>query len=116
VRESDNVDNELIAAMQAAFHDGSLEQADIDVVNRFYTVFLRSVLYLPVESLLNDQDPFHPLFLREGRNYFVPIFDSEEKLNRWLGDAQGEVRYERMLGHDVVDRLGLGVYLCIGEP
>lgn len=76
-------------------------------VNKFYTVFFRTTLYMPAYAQDDEDEPFRPLFMQDGDKYFISVFDSLERLTTWLADEYDDLSYIEIQGSDVIR--------CIGE-
>lgn len=104
------LDNLLKAAYDS---DGST-----DAVNKFYVAFFRADLYMPVTILFEPEEPFSPLYLKQDDHFFVPIFDSVERLKTWAADQQQKIDHVEIVGEAVIRGLGNKAYLClnVGTP
>lgn len=84
--------------------------------NKFYTTFLRSTMYVPIEkiedeSIIDSEEPFRPLFLSHEQHVFMLCFDTLERLKTWSGDYFSEMGYVCLLGRDIIRNIGMRVYL-----
>lgn len=112
---------ELDQLIAAAFEsEGKQEQ-----VNKVYLSLLNTLLYLPVRKQTEvitgerpDDEPFIPLYTKQEDDYFIPIFDTLERLQTWAGEYINEMEYVEIKGWDVVLGVGEKVYLCLnfGTP
>ena len=84
--------------------------------NKAYAVFLRTNFFMPVKKVEHEEQPFVPLFIQEGEHFFIPVFDTLERLQHWSGD--NEIEYTQLMGNAVIRGLGENVVLClnIGSP
>jgi len=108
--------DQVIAAAYAS--EGKKED-----VNKVYLALLRSPVFVPVEkvahdAVLNEEEPFRPLFAKVEDNYFMVIFDTLERLTAWADVELGKLDYVELNGKDVVAGIGENVFLCvnIGSP
>ena len=69
---------------------------------------------MPVKKIENDEQPFTPLFVQDGEHFFIPVFDTLERLQHW----SDEVEHIQLMGNAVIRGLGEKVVLCvnIGSP
>lgn len=102
---------ELDQAIQEAF----LQQGKQDAVNKVHLLFLKTSLYLPVkkETPVELEEPFAPLFVKEGDSYFMPLFDTLDRLVAWAGDHFDQMNYVEIMGADCVRGVNEKVYLCL---
>lgn len=93
-----------------------------DTVNKFYVTLLRTNLYMPVtlhpEKLDSADEPFTPLYIKHDEYFFIPIFDSLERLQCWAAEQQEKIDHVEITGEAVIRGLGSKAYLClnIGTP
>ena len=101
---------ELDEAVQAAFtSNGGQTEA-----NKVYLALLRTLLYVPVEKspvFVSSDEPFRPLFANVNGNFFMLMFDSQERLANWAGEHYAEMNYVEISGRDVVTGVGEQVFL-----
>lgn len=109
---------ELDQLIAAAFEsEGKQEQ-----VNKVYMSLLKSTLYLPTrkqtEPVAADDEPFIPLYTQQDEHYFMPVFDTLERLQTWAGEHVANINYVEIQGWDVIRGIGESVYLCLnfGTP
>jgi hypothetical protein len=102
---------ELDQVIRAAFQSEG-KQED---VNKVHLTFLRSVLFLPIkkEKTPGNDEPFEPLFVKEEDKYFMPIFDTDERLTTWAGDQLSHMNYVEITGRDLIQGVGEKVYVCL---
>lgn len=87
------------------------EQADS---NKFYTVFFRSILFMPAYKQDDEDEPFRPLFFQDDEKYFMSVFDSLDRLSTWGADEYQDVEYVEIDGRDLIRCIGdEQVYLCL---
>jgi hypothetical protein len=102
---------ELDQAIAAAFaSEGKQED-----VNKVYLMLLQSMLFVPVkkEESTDPEEPFTPLFAKIDDNYYMVVFDTEERLFAWVGENQDQVGYVEISGRDVIAGISEQVYLCL---
>jgi hypothetical protein len=107
---------ELDELISVAYKSGG-KQED---VNKVYLSLLRTMLFLPVEKnpngqILDADEPFKPLFAKINDNYFMLVFDSEERLTVWAGDQYALLDFVEISGRDIIagvsDQIFLGLNL-----
>jgi hypothetical protein len=90
-------------------NDGAQEDT-----NKFYVTFFRTTLHMPAHLNDDEVEPFSPLYLQDGDNYFIPLFDSVDRLTQWLSKDDQATDYVEIEGSDVVRCVGNEhVYLCL---
>lgn len=95
----------------AAAYDGEGTQ---DKVNKVYVTLFRQTLYMPVYKKNDKDEPFMPLYMQEGKKYFILVFDSLTRLQTWAASEYKNLDYAEMLGADVLRSIGNDVvYLCL---
>ena len=83
------------------------EQGVPDKANKVYVTFFRTSLYMPVRYQQHDEnEPFTPLFLQDADKYFIPLFDSLERLQAWAVDQSQALDHVEILGADVIRGAG----------
>ncbi|MES2217445.1 MAG: SseB family protein [Pseudomonadota bacterium] len=83
-------------------------------VNKVYLALLRSLLFVPVEKnsvIVNEEEPFRPLFANIEGNYFMLVFDSNERLAEWAGEHYDAMQYVEISGRDVISGVGEQVFV-----
>jgi hypothetical protein len=93
-------------------------EGSTDSVNKFYVALFRTNLYMPVTLHPEKEEPFTPLYIKQDEHFFIPVFDSLERLQSWAADQQGAIDHVEITGEAVLRGLGSKVYLClnIGTP
>ena len=81
-------------------------------VNKVYTAFFRSDLWLPIQPLENAEEPFIPLHYTEGDHHFIPVFDTYEKFSTWAGEKM-PLAYAELTGFELLRGVGEHIYLCL---
>lgn len=95
----------------ASAYDNEGEQ---EKVNKVYVTFFRTLLYMPVYTRDDQDEPFSPLYLQEEQQYFIPVFDSLERLQAWAANEYEDLEYAEILGADVIRCVGEEmVYVCL---
>ncbi len=86
-----------------------------DDVNKVYLLLLRSLLFMPVKKEHNatDDEPFSPLFALIDDQYYLPAFDSLDRLQAWAGHHLQEVAYVELSGQDLIAGMHENVFLCL---
>lgn len=86
-----------------------------DEVNKVYLALLRTNLYIPVDPNYEStpEEPFKPLFATIENNYFLPAFDSKEKLEHWAGNQLDKIKFVELLGRDCINGINDNVYFCL---
>jgi hypothetical protein len=104
--------------IEAAFQsEGKQEQ-----VNKVYLSLLNTQLYLPTQKNLElaelEDEPFIPLYTQQDENFFLPVFDTKDRLEIWAGEHFDQMAYVELKGWDIVRGIGDKVYLCLnfGTP
>ncbi len=82
-------------------------------VNKVYLALLRTLLFVPVKKNTAKAEEFEPLFANINGNYFMPAFDSLEKLTAWAGDQFDQMEYVELSGKDTVAGINENVFLCL---
>lgn len=83
-------------------------------VNKFYSVFFRTRMFMPAYQQDSEEEPFTPLFLQEDEKFFISIFDSLSRLSTWAGDKYDGLDYVEIDGSDVIRCIGTDfVYLSL---
>ncbi len=102
--------SELDTVVAAAYaSEGQQEK-----VNKVYVTLFRTLLYMPVYTQDDEDEPFSPLYLEDAGKYFIPIFDSLERLQAWTVNEYENLEYAEILGADVIRCIGEAVvYLCL---
>lgn len=101
---------ELDQAISAAIQSGGHPEK----VNKAYLVFLRTLFFLPVKKeLSNTDEPFAPLFFKEGNQYFMLAFDTIDRLSAWAGEQLSAMKYVELSGRDLMVGINPQVYLGI---
>lgn len=93
-------------------------EGNTDAVNKFYVTLFRTNLYMPVKLNSSSQEPFTPLYVQQDEHFFVPIFDSIERLHEWAGAQHEKIDHVEITGEAVLRGLGSKAYLClnVGTP
>lgn len=123
--------NNLDFLLKAAYDS----EGNLDAVNKFYVTLFRTNLYMPVqlnssflplsstghnigEDGTKETEPFAPLYIEHDQHYFVPIFDSIERLQTWAGEHHEKIDHVEITGEAVLRGLSNKAYLClnIGTP
>jgi hypothetical protein len=94
-------------------------QSDQSQAKAFYTLFLNTDLYIPVndssqnenaERRASENETFSPIIIvREGIKY-LPVFDSKERLQNW---AKREVKFIRLPAHGLLHNLDSSIHLVL---
>jgi hypothetical protein len=92
---------------------------DMALVNKFYSAFLRSTLFVPVHKLSDEEqqhiedlgESFLPLIMHVDNDPFMLTFDTYERLKNWAEGYQEEIAYVQYTGRNIVQGLGATVYL-----
>lgn len=102
---------ELDQTIAAAF----ASQGNQQEVNKVYLMLLRTTLFLPVskDKKPEDSEAFRPLFAQSNGHYFMPVFDTLERLKTWAGDQLNNMDYVEIIGKDVIAGINDNVYLCL---
>jgi hypothetical protein len=113
MQKTSPLDNLLKNAYETA---GSTE-----TVNKFYVTLFRTNLFMPVTidaENNNSEEPFTPLYIKQDEYFFVPVFDSLERLQSWAGETQKKFDHVAITGEALLRGLGSKAYLClnIGTP
>lgn len=98
---------------------------DRKFANFFYDTFLNTVIYMPVKKEgsekalgveLDIKDKFFPYFISFENGRAVPVFDSQERLEKW-GEGQS-LDYLRIKAHLLLKLLGpsMSIFLNGGTP
>ena len=106
---------ELDSLLKAAYES----EGSTDAVNKFYVRLLRANLCLPVTlNPEQDDEPFTPLYISQGEHFFIPIFDSLERLESWAAEQHEKIDHVEITGEAMIRGLGSKAYLClnIGTP
>lgn len=110
---------ELDQIIQKAYENNG-QQAE---VNKVYTTFLRSSLWMPIEKIQDDapvhpDEPFRPLFLQHEQHHFMMAFDQLERLQSWAGEQIEQMGFVILTGRDLIRSVGQDVYVCLnyGSP
>jgi hypothetical protein len=101
---------ELDEAVQAAFTSSGGRSE----VNKVYLALVRTLLFVPVEKnpvIISEDEPFRPLFANVNGNYFMLVFDSQDKLANWAGEHYADMNYVEISGRDVIAGVGDQVFL-----
>ena len=102
--------NELDVVIEAAYAN----EGEQDKVNKVYVTLFRTMLYMPVYTQENQDEPFTPLYMRDEEKYFIPVFDSLERLQAWAANEYKNLDYAEILGADVIRCVGKEVvYVCL---
>ena len=95
-------------------------EGSTDSANKFYVALFRTNLYMPVKINKTDslEEPFSPLYVQQDEHFFVPIFDSLERLQAWAGAHHEKIDHVEITGEAVIRGLGSKAYLClnVGTP
>lgn len=86
-------------------------------VNKVYLALLKTQLYLPIKKdvEVTEDEPFSPLHAVIDGNYFLLVFDTEERLANWAGDNLDQINYVEITGRDVIAGISDSVYLCLNH-
>jgi len=86
-------------------------------VNKVYLSLLKSRLFVPVKKLIeaaaSEEEPFSPLFAKIEDQFFMAVFDTDERLITWAGDKYSEIDTVELSGRDVIAGINENVYLCL---
>jgi hypothetical protein len=86
-------------------------------VNKVYLLLLKSRLFVPVKKLTeaaaSEEEPFSPLFAKIEDQFFMAVFDTDERLVAWAGDKYLEIDTVELSGRDVIAGINENVYLCL---
>lgn len=84
-------------------------------VNKVYLLLLRSLLYIPVkkEHTVDNEEPFSPLFTLIDNQYYMPTFDTLDRLKTWVGMHVNEIPYVELSGEDLIAGIHPSVFLCL---
>lgn len=74
--------------------------------NKFYTALFRTRLFMPATLQDDEEEPFAPIYLQDGENYFIPAFDQLERLSAWAADEFEKLDYVEIDGADVIRCVG----------
>lgn len=102
---------ELDQAIERAFAtEGKQED-----VNKVYLALLRANLFVPTskEKSTDPEEPFQPLFAEFEGNYFLPAFDTVERLITWAGEEFGNIEYVELPGIHLITGMSDEVFLCL---
>ncbi len=95
-------------------------QGKQEFANRVYLCLLNTQLFVPTrpQASVDTDEPFIPLYTQQDDSFFMPVFDSLERLETWAGEHYQSMEYVEVKGWDVVRGLGASVYLCLnfGTP
>ena len=96
-------------------------EGTIDTVNKFYVTLFRTNLFMPVkinQTNSSEKEPFTPLHIQQDEHFFVPVFDSLERLQCWAGEHQEKIDHVEITGEAALRGLGSKAYLClnVGTP
>jgi hypothetical protein len=100
---------ELDEKLQQAYQHNS----DQDKINKVYTTFFRTNLYMPITRLIDQEEPFVPYYVVEDEQYFVPVFDTAERLQDWAEADLSNVDFVQLSGMEVLRGVGEAVFLCL---
>ncbi len=81
-------------------------------VNRVYTAFFRSDLWMPINKLEGAEEPFIPLYFVEADHYFIPVFDTYERFLNWSTEV-AIIDFVELTGLELLRGVGGSVYLCL---
>lgn len=84
-------------------------------VNKVHLLFLRSHLFIPVqkEKDPDSEEPFSPLFAVIEEQYYMPTFDTLERLKHWASDHLDEIAYVELSGQDLISGVHESVCVCL---
>lgn len=86
-------------------------------VNKVYLAMLRASFFLPVQKNKTPQseqdESFHPLFAIVDERYFMPVFDTLERLTAWAHDQIDQMSYVEISGRDLIAGINENVFLVL---
>lgn len=85
-------------------------QNDPALVDPFYALFLKTLLFVPIYDRSATETAMQPIVIPDGDVQYIPIFDSLDKLVTW---AQQEVQYMQMPAQEFIGGLHPSVYLAL---
>ena len=93
-------------------------EGSTDSVNKFYVALFRTNLYMPVMLHPEKEEPFTPLYINQDEHFFIPVFDTLERLQTWAAEQHDKIDHVEITGEAVLRGLGSKAYLClnIGTP
>jgi len=85
----------------------------------YYDTFLNSTIYVPVHEMpekkgmkvIDEDMPISPVILQDDGKNFVILFDSEERLNKWVGDE--DMGYACMDGFEILELFGAEAHFLL---
>ena len=90
-------------------HEGESEYA-----NKVYALFFRSMLFMPVETFDDPDEPFTPWIFEWKDQFFIPVFSTLPELETWAEEQEMELEYVSISGADLVRGVATEqVYLCL---
>jgi hypothetical protein len=106
--------------LDTLIQDAFAQEGRKDITNKFYLLFLRTNLLLPVKKDKNplSEEPFEPLFANIEGRYYLPVFDTLERLSAWAGEEFAAMQYVDISGHDLILGISEAAFLCLnlGTP
>jgi len=106
---------ELDQVIATAYSDST----NLEKTNKVYQVFLRSLLYVPIEQLeeeqasSTDEQQVLPLIANYDGNYFMVAFDTQERLQQWAGEQYTTIASVQISGRDLIDGITNELHLCL---
>jgi len=102
---------ELDLKIQAAYQSNGQQEA----VNHVYLTFFRTTLFVPVKKQIqkDDLEPFSPLYANIDGKYYLPTFDTLERLQAWAKDIIDDIHFVELTGDDLLAGVNKDVYVCL---
>lgn len=106
--------SKLEEALRVAFNS----QGKQDDVTKFYSLFLRATLLLPIEPTSADSQDPKAIFLNHQGHSFLPVFSQQAYFDQWANDAGDEFRLLAIPGAQLIRGLSASAILCLdlGQP
>src|SRR6185437_4070490 len=84
-----------------------------DAVNKVHLKLLQTLLFIPIRKNNPTEEPFLPLYTQIENQYFMTVFDTQEKCEQWAGVFLAEMDITQLSGHDVILGINPDVFLSL---
>lgn len=88
---------------------------DMNEINQFYAMLLRTPLYVPADINADSSEEYSPWFTKIDDEFFLVCFDTQERYEHWISSIDDDKRPKCMVmhGHNLIENIGVDVYLAL---
>lgn len=102
--------------LEQCFAQVLADPEDQKAINNAYLQLLKTELFVPVfenSEAKENEDPYIPLFYKEGEDIYIAVFEHYEQLKAWAGDKFSEFKVFNLIGKDMFMQISETTHLCL---